>query len=408
MNKVLNLVFNEWNGNLPLPNFTHLNTKSVKKFELPKILLENDNIDINLSKLEDVNQSSNYYYIVKHLVSHNHFIDNPNLGMKESVLDCVKHKGLKVIFLNENESYDNIQKIVNKIESFVKLNNLNASNFYLLNNNSSLHTIKSKINLFKTEFLLETLVGKAYSDFNSINLNNRKFTFLLHVKYPRFHRLDLLTLLDSNGLLNFDIIDWSFTFKNDTNFDDSLQTDNFLFNQFRQSTLLDLSEKSLYNSFKKICTCKKSSYYETNNTFRISALDSYGKETMQSYEESYINIVTETYFNEKDIHITEKSFKPFYLYQLPIFLANKNHITTLKKEYGLDTFDDLIDHSYDTEENNLKRMYMVYNEIKRLSKIKGMIKEYYSDNIDRIKKNREIIKKNWLLNKTTNYFLNLT
>jgi len=408
MNKVLNLVFDEWSNNNPLPNFTRLNTKSVTKFELPKILLKNDNIDINLCKLEDVNQSANYYYVVKHLVSYNHFMDNSNLGIKESVLSCVKDKGLKILFLNENESYDNIQKTVNKIETFIELNGLNANNFYLLNNNSSLHTIKSKINLFKTEFLLETLVGKAYSDFNSINLNNRKFTFLLHVKYPRFHRLDLLTLLDSNGLLNFDIIDWSFTFKNDTNFDDSLQTDNFLFNQFRQSTLLDLSEKSLYNSFKKICTCKKSSYYETNNTFRISALDSYGKETMQSYEESYINIVTETYFNEKDIHITEKSFKPFYLYQLPIFLANKNHITTLKKEYGLDTFDDLIDHSYDTEENNLKRMYMVYNEIKRLSKIKGMIKEYYSDNIDRIKKNREIIKKNWLLNKTTNYFLNLT
>jgi hypothetical protein len=407
MNKVLNLVFNEWNGNLPLPNFTHLNTKSVKKFELPKILLENDNIDINLSKLEDVNQSSNYYYIVKHLVSHNHFIDNPNLGMKESVLDCVKHKGLKIIFLNENESYDNIQKIINKIESFVKLNNLNANNFYLLNNNSSLHTIESEINLFKTEFLLETLVGEAYSNFNSIKLD-KKFTFLLHIKHPRFHRLDLLTLLDTNGLLNSNIIDWSFTFKNDTNFDDTTQTNNFLINQFKQTSLLDLSDHNLNNSFKKLCVCKKSSYYELNNNFKISALDSYGKESMESYEESYINIVTETYFNEKDIHITEKSFKPFYLHQLPIFLANQNHITTLKKEYGLDTFDDLIDHSYDNEKDNLKRLYMVYNEIKRLSQINDIIKEYYLNNLDRIKNNRKIIKDAWLSNKTTNYFLNLT
>jgi hypothetical protein len=406
MNKVLNLVFDEWDDDKPLPNFTRLNTKSVKKFELPNILLENDDIDVNLCKLEDVNQSANYYYVIKHLVSYNHFIDNPNLGIRESVLNCIKDKGLKIIFLNENESYDNIEKIVHKIETFIKLNNLNANNFYLLNNNSSLHTIKSTINLFKTEFLLETLVGEAYSNFNSIKLD-KKFTFLLHIKHPRFHRLDLLTLLDVNGLLYSNIIDWSFTFKNDTNFDDTIQTNNFLINQFKQTSLLDLSEENLNNSFKKICICKKSSYYEPNNNFRISALDSYGKESMKSYEESYINIVTETNFNEKHIHITEKSFKPFYLHQLPIFLANQNHIKTLKKEYGLDVFDDLIDHSYDNEFDNLKRLYMVYNEIKRLSEIKDTIKRYYSDNIDRVLKNRKIIKEAWLSNKTTNYFLNL-
>jgi hypothetical protein len=406
MGKIFNLVFDEWNGEYPLPNFTRLNTKSVKKFELPRILLENTNIDVNLCKLNKINEFANYYYVIKHLVSYNHFINNPNMGLSESVLNCVKYQGLKIIFLNENESYNNIEKTINKIESFIELNNLNANNFYLLNNNSGLHSINSTINLFKTEFLLETLVGEAYSNFNTINLN-KKFTFLLHIKHPRFQRLDLLTLLDVNGLLDTDIIDWSFTFKNDTNFDDSVRTNNFLLNQFKSYSSLDLSESSLYDSFKKICTCKKSSHYETNNTFRISALDSYGKETMKSYEESYINIVTETHFKEKNIHITEKSFKPFYLHQLPIFLANVNHIKTLKKEYGLDLFDDLINHSYDDEPNNLKRLYMVYDEIKRLSAMKDVIKEYYSNNIDRIKNNREIIKDAWLSNKTTNYFLNL-
>jgi hypothetical protein len=50
---------------------------------------------------------------------------------------------------------------------------------------------------------------------------------------------------------------------------------------------------------------------------------------------------------------------------------------------------------------------MVYDEIKRLSTMKDVIKEYYSNNIDRIKNNKEIIKDAWLSNKTTNYFLNL-
>lgn len=407
MNKVLNLVFNEWVNGVPLPNLSYLNTKSVKKFELPKILLDNAELYINQCNLNDVNESGNYYYVIKHLVSYNHFMDNTNIGLLKSVLSCVKDKGLKIIFLNENESYNGIERTINRIESFIESNNLDANNFYLLNNSSSLNNIKSKINLFKTEFLLETVVAEAYSNFNSIKLD-KKFTFLLHIKQPRFHRLDLLTLLDANGLLDSNITDWSFTFKNDTGFDDTVQSNNALLNQFKQSTLLDLSDQNLNSSFKKICTCKKSSYFEPNIDFRISALDSYGKEPMQTYEESYINIVAETYFNETDIHITEKSFKPFYLYQLPVFLANPNHIKTLKKEYGLDTFDDLIDHSYDTEDDNLKRLYMVYNEIKRLSEMKDTIKQYYSDNIDRIKNNRKIIRDIWIDNKTKNYFLNLT
>jgi hypothetical protein len=150
MNKMLNLVFDEWKSNGVLPNFTRLNTKSVKKFELPRILLESTELNINICKLDDVNTFDDYYYVIKHLVSYNHFIDNLNLGLANYVLDCIKYKGLKIIFLNENESYDNIEKVINKIESFINLNNLNANNFYLLNNNSSLHTIKSSINLFKT------------------------------------------------------------------------------------------------------------------------------------------------------------------------------------------------------------------------------------------------------------------
>ena len=100
MDKILNLVFDEWNGEYPLPNFTRLNTKSVKKFELPRILLENTNIDVNLCKLNKINEFANYYYVIKHLVSYNHFINNPNMGLSESVLNCVKYQGLKIIFLN--------------------------------------------------------------------------------------------------------------------------------------------------------------------------------------------------------------------------------------------------------------------------------------------------------------------
>ena len=79
----------------------------------------------------------------------------------------------------------------------------------------------------------------------------------------------------------------------------------------------------------------------------------------------------------------------------------------MKREYGLDVFDDLIDHSYDNEFDNLKRLYMVYDEIKRLSEMPDVVKQYYLDNTDRILNNKNIIKEAWLSNKTTNYFLSI-
>ena len=62
-----------------------------------------------------------------------------------------------------------------------------------------------------------------------------------------------------------------------------------------------------------------------------------------TFKNSYVNIVTETDFSDDVIHITEKSLKPFYYYQLPIFVAPHNHLSELRKIYGFDMFDDIID-----------------------------------------------------------------
>ena len=60
-----------------------------------------------------------------------------------------------------------------------------------------------------------------------------------------------------------------------------------------------------------------------------------------------VNIVTESCYLEDEIHITEKSMKPFYFYQFPLFLASYGHVKHLKERFGFDVFDDILNHSYD-------------------------------------------------------------
>jgi hypothetical protein len=136
--------------------------------------------------------------------------------------------------------------------------------------------------------------------------------------------------------------------------------------------------------------------------------DMVGYVTETSFQNAYINIVTETHFIlGEGIHITEKSFKPFYYFQLPIFLALHNHVKTLKEEYGFYLFDDLINHSYDDERDDAKRFHMVVNEIKRLSNMREEISLYYKNNIDKLIHNHNIIKNNQAEQSFKQYILNI-
>jgi hypothetical protein len=80
----------------------------------------------------------------------------------------------------------------------------------------------------------------------------------------------------------------------------------------------------------------------------------------------------------------------------------------MKQEYDLYFFDDLIDHSYDLEINDINRLHMVLSEIDRLSKIKNEIKTYYKSNKDKFIKNNNFIKEFYHKGFIFKYFENLT
>ena len=70
-------------------------------------------------------------------------------------------------------------------------------------------------------------------------------------------------------------------------------------------------------------------------------------------------------------------------------------------------FDDLVNHSYDDEIDNGKRLFMIIDEIKRLSENPQLIKDFYINNKERFLKNREIIFEIMDDKKDYNFFQNL-
>lgn len=86
--------------------------------------------------------------------------------------------------------------------------------------------------------------------------------------------------------------------------------------------------------------------------------------------EGAFNIITESAYetvsNEADHHtkpaLTEKTYKAIVLAQLPIFVAPK-YTVQCYRERGFDPFDDIIDHSYDTEGNPQIRIKKIADQI---------------------------------------------
>jgi hypothetical protein len=107
-----------------------------------------------------------------------------------------------------------------------------------------------------------------------------------------------------------------------------------------------------------------------------------------SFQHNYINCITESAYFVEDIHITEKSIKPMYFYQLPIFLATQNHVKKLKEIYNFDVFEDLINHDYDDIFDPRERFFRFFNELTRLVRDKNKVIDFYKNNERRLWENK--------------------
>ena len=73
---------------------------------------------------------------------------------------------------------------------------------------------------------------------------------------------------------------------------------------------------------------------------------------------SLAHVITETVFQERRVHLTEKTFKPICL-RMPFVMVSSAHSLEYLRRYGFRTFADYWDESYDQEEDSTARLHKI-------------------------------------------------
>jgi hypothetical protein len=85
-------------------------------------------------------------------------------------------------------------------------------------------------------------------------------------------------------------------------------------------------------------------------------------------QDSLIYVPTETVYFGQRTHITEKTFKAIAL-EMPFVLVASAGSLEYLREYGFQTFDGILDESYDTEIDDIRRVERVAQLLKDLDNL---------------------------------------
>lgn len=392
LKKNFNLVFSNWDGYKPLANgieFIDLNV------QIPHYILQDPRLRPKIFKLEEVTTEDNFFYIIVYRKDLSFYhLNSERFIIPENVIKVSIEKNLKIILLNEHEINVDEYNVMKFLTDEIKRRGLKEENIYYINNNSKLRYYKEKLNTninvmtskFLCNFICEILV-KTPVKFKK----NKDFLFLCHNRTLKAHRLLTLSYLKKNDILK----DTDYSFVGSTDY----AKKNWI--SFKKETYQDYNDEVEFfkNGPNILSKCE-----ENNNDWFIDPNQYHPDKFLNSecFLNSYVNIITETIFDHKQVHISEKSFRPFYFLQIPIFVASHKHVEYLRRTYNFDMFDDLINHGYDDEYDDDKRLIKVLNEIKNLHSNKQKVIDFYNKNVDRLIKNNNKIHALFNENKSVN------
>lgn len=210
---------------------------------------------------------------------------------------------------------------------------------------------------------------------NPLKRKSFKKSFINLNRRWRPHRLALTALLYERGLLDKGYVSFSnVDIDNRVSWEEAwVEVDNWFLTYPE-------TKKQLANGRQLIDVLPL--YLDTDNLYINQAYLQYNG-IQNFYSNTYFNVVSETHFmNLKPRFLSEKIFKAMYYRQPFILVSTPNSLELLKKA-GYKTFSGLIDESYDSENDDSKRLLMIANEIERLSNLENteleqFLKEAYS------------------------------
>ena len=110
----------------------------------------------------------------------------------------------------------------------------------------------------------------------------------------------------------------------------------------------------------------------------------------EHFDDSYCNLVLETLYDAEQsggAFLSEKIFKPIRHAQPFVVFGTPNTLATLR-DLGYQTFDQLLDNSYDSEINNTERCIKTLNTIKQMNQTN--LHEFYVSCKDQLLHNQEL------------------
>jgi hypothetical protein len=199
----------------------------------------------------------------------------------------------------------------------------------------------------------ETLVDKQYTH-SFLNLNRRW----------RMHRPLFVALMVAHGLIDRGLVSFGPSDDNRDWHETWLEIENLM-----RDYPLDFEYLSAYKH--KIINMPPR-YIDTDelvtNRARMEGTEG------PMYANTYFSLVSETHYfeyqPEHSVFFSEKVFKPIAFKHPFILIAPPFSLAALKS-LGYKTFPGLIDESYDTEKNDIKRMLKILEETRRLDSLNG-------------------------------------
>jgi hypothetical protein len=121
------------------------------------------------------------------------------------------------------------------------------------------------------------------------------------------------------------------------------------------------------------------------STDRVAS--NYNQNLLPLYQTTGVEIITGTMFFEKSPVFSEKEIQPVYGKNFPIYINGVGIVREMKKLFDIDTFDDIVDNSYDEIEDHFERMAAAIDRNKHLLDGSTNIHELWFDNQKRFEDN---------------------
>lgn len=296
---------------------------------------------------------------------HNEFL--MNFISERAIYEIVNHNGKLLINYVIDGGLGMNTENFNMIVDFTRKNNIPDEKVYLIFSDFKLKENLEKMgvnyNVADYNFYLQY---KSH-EFNKLLINQEgtstivkkdefiekiesdKKDFLLLTRHWKKHRIFLLNKIHRLGLEN-NMVSWEKSYYNHNFIEDLKKHDN---NEEFINLIINTSK-----------------YIDVDDLINIMGI---GFENKEMYLNTYVSLVTESIFFQDDVNfhtgfLSEKIWKPIGHCQPFILAGPSQSLRYIKEKYNFKTFHPYIDESYDNEDDDMKRMVLIENEMEKFSK----------------------------------------